>query len=188
MKNYQGLINEPLLKATVCKMVTQFDEFQLRKYSASTVLEFIENGTRSTALLRARNKLKTLMINKNIIINESAKNRVIPEIMIEPFVARNQWKIEFLLENNGLMLPDLNNEMQLKNHSQKYYGIVNITGIISDEKIIQKMMLLKSWIAKEKLVIVGKPKIAIYQCYFKIACLKRVEIYIEVQSPLKTSS
>lgn len=188
MKNYQGLINNQLLKNTVCKLVTKFDEFELRKYTASTVLEIIENGNRTTALLNARNKLKTLMNNKNIMINESSKNRLIPEVMIEPFVARNQWKIEFLLENNGLILSDSDNEMQLKNHSQKYYGIVNITGLISNEKIIQKMMFLKSWIAKEKLVIIAKPKIVIYKCYFRIAFLKRVEIFIEIEKPLKTFS
>ena len=182
MENYQGLIHDQRIKATSFRLIKRFDEFELRKYTTSTILEVIENGSRAIALSKAKNKFKNQNeLNKSILINESSSNRGIPEVMIEPSTKINQWKFEFFLENHGPSFNDLPKEFQVEILPEKTYGTIKINALMSNEKIVQKILLLKSWLAKEKCSIVGKPKIAIYKSPWKIAFLRKMEIYIEVE-------
>ncbi len=186
MENHNNKIHHHFMKDTSYKLMVNFDEFELRKYTPATVLEIVEIGSRTNALIKAKRKLLALIEqNKKILINESASNRNIPEILIEPLAKRNEWKFIFFLENNDLPLSVFQERITMSNQPEKHYGTVRVIGLMSNEKIVQKILLLKSWLAKEKLLIVGKPKIAMYKSYWNIAFLKRVEIYIEVEPSVK---
>jgi hypothetical protein len=179
-------MKDEILNETSCELIKAFDIFELRKYSPSNVVEIIETGSRENALSNALNKI-IIYLNKNNLKRAKSKQDALPYVVMQPLDNGKKWKFDFYLQNYGYELPELlkgQQEIKIKRFNEKYFATIKISGMLSNEKIIERTLLLKSWIAKEKLLINEAPKIAKYKSFWDFAFIEKKEIMIEVKRKL----
>jgi hypothetical protein len=183
METFTPLIKDQVLKETSYKLVKAYDVFELRKYTASTMLEIIESGNREIALSNALNK-STSYLNKNNFNRASSNQEALPYVVMQDLDKGKKWKFEFYLQNDRYQLQELKKdlpEIKINQPNEKYYATIKASGMLSNEKLIQRTLLLKSWIAKEKLIITEAPKIAKYKSFWDYTFFEKREIMIEVK-------
>ena len=183
MQNITYQIKDQILNETSYKLITAFDMFELRKYTSSTLVEIIETGSREKALSNALNKI-SIYLSKNNLKRANYEQEALPYVVMQPLEKGNKWKFEFYLQNESDKLTDqITGQQDIKiNHcNEKYFATIKLSGILSNEKIIERTLLLKSWIAKEKLLINEAPKIAKYKSFWDFAFIEKKEIMIEVR-------
>jgi len=183
MQNITYKMKDKISNNTSYKLIKAFDMFELKKYSSSTVVEIIETGSRENALSKAQNKI-SIYLNKNNLKKANSDQEALPYVVMQPLDNGKKWKFDFYLQNNCDQLPELvksQQEIKINRFNEKYFATIKISGILSNEKIIERTLLLKSWIAKEKLIINEAPKIAKYKSFWDFAFFERKEIMIEVK-------
>jgi len=183
MENITYLIKDQILNDTSYRLIKAFDMFELRKYTPSTMVEIIELGNREIATTNALNKITTYLKNNNLKIANSDQ-AALPYVVIQPLDKGKKWKFEFYLENDSYKLQKLKKEqpeIKINQFNEKYFATIKISGLMSNEKIIERTLLLKSWIAKEKLLIKETPKIARYKSFLYFTFFEKKEVMIEVK-------
>jgi len=182
MQNITYQIKDQILNETSYKLIKAFDMFELRKYTSSTVVEIIETGSREKALSNALNKISIYLI-KNNLKRASSEQEALPYVVMQP-LEKEKWRFEFYLQNERDKLTDqimVQQDIKINRFNEKYFATIKLPGFFSNEKIIERTLLLKSWIAKEKLLINEAPKIAKYKSFWDFAFIEKKEIMIEVR-------
>ncbi len=183
MENISYLIKNQVLNETSYKLVKAYDVFELRKYTASTLVEINESGNREIALTNALNKI-TSYLNQNNLKRASCNQEGLPYVVMQGLDKGKKWIFEFYLQNDCYKLQELKKdlpEIKIKQFNEKYFATIKVTGLLSNETLIQLTLLLKSWIAKEKLEVIEKPKIAKYKSFWDFTLFEKREIMIEVK-------
>jgi len=183
MQNITYQIKDQILNETSYKLITAFDMFELRKYTSSTVVEIVEPGSREKALSNALNKI-SIYLNKNNLKRANYEQEALPYVVMQQLEKGKKWKFEFYLQNECDKLIELitgHQEIKINQFSERYFATIKLSGILSNERIIERTLFLKSWIAKEKLLINEVPKIAKYKSFWDFAFIEKKEIMIEVR-------
>ncbi len=182
MQNTTHFIKDQILNETSYKLIKAFDVFELRKYTPSTMVEIIESGNREDALSSALNKIK-FYLNENNLKRAKSDQAVLPYVVMQRLDRGKKWKFEFFLQNDCYKLQELKKdkpEIKIYQFKERYFATIKVTGLLSNETLIERTLLLKSWIAKEKLVINEAPKIAKYKSFWDFTFFEKREIMIEV--------
>jgi hypothetical protein len=183
MENITYLIKNQILNDTSYKLIKAFDMFELRKYTPSTMVEIIELGNLEIASTNALNKITTYLKNNNLK-RVNSDQVPLPYVVIQPLDKGKKWKFEVYLQNDSYKLQKLKKdqpEIIINQSNEKYFATIKVSGLMSSEKIIERTLLLKSWIAKEKLVIKEEPKIAKYRSFLDFTFFEKKEVLIEVK-------
>jgi len=113
----------------------------------------------------------------------SSEQEALPYVIMQP-LEKEKWRFEFYLQNESDKLTDqitVQQDIKINRFNEKYFATIKLPGFFSNERIIERTLLLKSWIAKEKLLINEAPKIAKYKSFWDFAFIEKKEIMIEVR-------
>ena len=175
-------------------LVEQDGDFSLRHYSAVIIAETQVAGTLDQASSTGFRRLAGYIFGDNHTsrINPAEKGLTAPEVpeakikiaMTAPVTTRQQgpgWTVNFTMPAmyslRSLPLPD-DQRVQIREKAEMTAAVIRFSGWVDEAKIATKTMLLRDWMAAQRLVADEPARLARYNPPWTLPFLRRNEILI----------
>lgn len=183
-------------------VLSQVEDFELRRYESQLVAQTWVSGDQNTAS-RAGFKVLAYYIfgnntapsgesskismtapvtmqseNKNGS-NESQKIAMTAPVNMQQ--SDGKWRVQFTMPSQYTLqtLPKPNNaNIAIVEVPAKTYGVIKFSGLAGSEKVATKTVELQSWMQAQKLTMTGVPELARYNPPWTLPFMRRNEIMI----------
>ena len=170
--------------------------FEIREYPTLIAAQVTVAGERSEAVSAGFRLLASYIFGGNtrkqsiamtapVIQNESPNEKI---AMTAPVIQNADpagWVIRFIMPASYTLdtLPTPNDpKVQLVTLPPKRFAVVRFSGLVDDNDFEQQTVILRDFVAKQKLTIVGTPSLARYDPPWTLWFLRRNEVMLELTS------
>jgi hypothetical protein len=176
--------------------VLQEAPFDIREYPALIAAEVTVTGERSEAIsagfrllagyiFGGNTRKQSISMTAPVLQNEAANEKI---AMTAPVIQNADpagWVIRFIMPASYTLetLPTPNDaKVRLVPLPPKRFAVVRFSGLVDDNDIEQQTAILRDFVAKQRLTVVGTPSLARYDPPWTLWFLRRNEIMLEVTS------
>lgn len=174
--------------------ILQEAPFEIREYPALIAAQVTVAGERSEAIsagfrllagyiFGGNTRKQSISMTAPVIQNEAASEKI---AMTAPVIQNSDpagWVIRFIMPASYTLetLPTPNDpKVRLVPLPPKRFAVVRFSGLVDDNDIEQQTAVLRAFIAKQKLSVIGTPSLARYDPPWTLWFLRRNEVMLEV--------
>lgn len=174
--------------------ILQEAPFEIREYPALIAAQVTVAGERSEAIsagfrllagyiFGGNTRKQSISMTAPVIQNEAASEKI---AMTAPVIQNSDpagWVIRFIMPASYTLetLPTPNDpKVRLIPLPPKRFAVVRFSGLVDDNDVEQQTAVLRAFIARQKLSVIGTPSLARYDPPWTLWFLRRNEVMLEV--------
>jgi len=164
-------------------LIEKENSFELRSYQPQIVAEVYVDAGMDESSRRGFGLIADFIFGNNTA--QSGKSEKIS--MTAPVGVKENnkgWKVYFVMPSQYTLdtLPKPNNEqVSIKQVPVRKFAVIRFSGLVSQEKMNQKVKALNEWMVNKNLKPIGSPELARYNPPWTLPFLRRNEVMVEVE-------
>ncbi|WP_257019989.1 heme-binding protein [Psychrobacter sp. BI730] len=187
-------------------VLTQVDDFELRRYDEQLVAQTWVSGDQDSASREGFKVLADYIFGNNTAPsgdsskismtapvtmqadNKKSDNKSQKIAMTAPVSMQQddgKWRVQFTMPSKYTLqtLPKPNNpNVEIIEVPAQTYGVIKFSGLVGSKKVANKTEALQTWMQDQSLTPIGEPELARYNPPWTLPFLRRNEVMIAYQS------
>lgn len=183
-------------------VLSQMDDFELRRYDKQLVAQTLVSGDQDSASREGFKVLADYIFGNNTAATGgSSKISMTAPVTMQPNNKKSdsesqkiamtapvsmqqddgKWRVQFTMPSQYTMqtLPKPNNpNITITEVPAQTYGVIKFSGLAGSKKVATKTEELQSWMQTQNLTITGEPELARYNPPWTLPFLRRNEVMI----------